>query len=233
MKINGKQVVWIMAIAGAMSGAAFAADREVKVDDRLDASADALTDMMRASDHGIPQDLIDKARCVVVIPGMKKAGFIFGAEFGRGFAVCRKRGGGWSAPAAMRSEGGSFGFQIGASDTDVVLLVMNEGGMKHLLSDKFTLGGDAAVAAGPIGREASAQTDVMMHAEMLSYSRSHGLFAGISLAGATLRPDGDTNRELYGHETTNREILTGDFKTPAVAAKFEHALHRDSVQRTR
>jgi lipid-binding SYLF domain-containing protein len=233
MKINGKQVVWIMAIVGAMSGAAFAADREVKVDDRLDASADALTDMMRASDHGIPQDLIDKARCVVVIPGMKKAGFIFGAEFGRGFAVCRKRGGGWSAPAAMRSEGGSFGFQIGASDTDVVLLVMNEGGMKHLLSDKFTLGGDAAVAAGPIGREASAQTDVMMHAEMLSYSRSHGLFAGISLAGATLRPDGDTNRELYGHETTNREILTGDFKTPAVAAKFEHALHRDSDQRTR
>ena len=159
---------------------------------------------------------------------MKKAGFIFGAEFGRGFAVCRKRAGGWSAPAAMRAEGGSFGFQIGASDTDVVLLVMNEGGMKHLLSDKFTLGGDAAVAAGPIGREARAQTDAMMHAEMLSYSRSHGLFAGISLAGATLRPDGNTNRELYGHETTNREILTGDFKTPAVAAKFEHALNRDS-----
>ena len=133
------------------------------MDDRLDASADALTDMMRASDQGIPQDLIDKARCVVVIPGMKKAGFIFGAEYGRGFAVCRRHGGvGWSAPAAMRSEGGSFGFQIGASDTDIVLLVMNEGGMKRLLSDKFTLGGDASVAAGPIGRDVSARTDAEM-----------------------------------------------------------------------
>jgi len=233
MRTKVKRAIWLTVVAGAMSAAAFAADREVKVDDRLDASADALTDMMRASDNGIPQDLIDKARCVVVIPGMKKAGFIFGAEFGRGFAVCRRHGGGWSTPAAMRSEGGSFWFQIGASDTDVVLLVMNDGGMKHLLSDKFTLGGDASVAAGPIGRTASAQTDAMMHAEMLSYSRSRGLFAGISLAGATLRPDGDTNRELYGRDTTNREILTGDFKTPAVAAKFEAALNRDSDQRTR
>ena len=135
------------------------------------------------------------------------------------------------APAAMRSEGGSFGFQIGASDTDVVLLVMNEGGMKHLLSDKFTLGGDASIAAGPIGRTATAQTDAELQAEMLSYSRSHGLFAGISLSGATLRPDGETNRELYGHDTTNREILTGDFKTPESAKKFEHALRRDSEER--
>jgi len=231
MKTNLQHYVWALALAGSMSTAAFAADREVKVDDRLDASADALAAMMHASDNGIPQDLIDKARCVVVIPGMKKAGFIFGAEYGRGFAVCRRQGGkGWSAPAAMRSEGGSFGFQIGASDTDVVLLVMNEGGMKHLLSDKFTLGGDASIAAGPIGRTATAQTDAELQAEMLSYSRSHGLFAGISLTGATLRPDGDTNRELYGHDTTNREILTGDFKTPAVARKFEHALHRDSPE---
>jgi lipid-binding SYLF domain-containing protein len=130
-------------------------------------------------------------------------------------------------------EGGSVGFQIGASDTDVVLLVMNDRGIKHLLSDKFTIGGDATAAAGPIGRDASAQTDAMMHAEMLSYSRSRGLFAGISLEGATLRPDEETNRELYGHDSTNREILTGDFKTPAMAAKFEHALNRDSDQRTR
>ena len=129
----------------------------------------------------------------------------------------------------MRVEGGSFGFQIGASETDVVLLVMNDGGMKHLLSDKFTIGGDASAAAGPIGRDASAQTDAMLNAEMLSYSRSHGLFAGISLEGATLRPDGETNRELYGHDSTNREILTGDFKTPAAATKFERALHRDSA----
>ena len=231
--MNVKQCVWVLAIAGA-STAAVAADRAIKVDDRLDASADTLIDMMRASDKGIPQDLIDKARCVVVVPGMKKAGFIFGAEYGRGFAVCRRQGGsGWSAPAAMRSEGGSFGFQIGASDTDVVLLVMNDGGMKHLLSDKFTLGGDASVAAGPIGRDTSAQTDAELRAEILSYSRSRGLFAGIALSGATLRPDGATNRVLYGHDSTNREILTGDFKAPLVARKFEKALHRDSVERNR
>src|SRR5579863_10139159 len=190
MKTNLRSCVWVLAMAGSMSTVAFAADREIKVDDRLDASADALTDMMRASDSGIPQDLIDKAHCVVVLPGMKKAGFIFGAEYGRGFAVCRRhKGVGWSAPAAMRSEGGSFGFQIGASDTDVVLLVMNDGGMKHLLSDKVSLGGDASVAGGPLGRDLSAQTDAMMNAEMLSYSRSRGLFAGIALKGATLRPD--------------------------------------------
>jgi lipid-binding SYLF domain-containing protein len=114
-----------------------------------------------------------------------------------------------------------------------VLLVMNDGGMRHLLSDKFTLGGDASVAAGPLGRELTAQTDVMMSAEMLSYSRSRGLFAGISLQGATLRPDGETNKELYGHDATNHEILTGDFKTPEAARKFEHALHRDSAERSR
>jgi SH3 domain-containing YSC84-like protein 1 len=232
MKTNVKHYIWALAIAGSMSTAAFGADRAIKVDDRLDSSADALIDMMKAADNGIPQDLIDKARCVIVIPGMKKAGFIFGAEYGRGFAVCRRHGGvGWSAPAAMRSEGGSFGFQIGASDTDVVMLVMNDHGMKHLLSDKFTLGGDATVAAGPIGRAATAQTEVELQAEILSYSRSHGLFAGISLTGATLRPDNDTNRELYHHRTTNREILTGNFKTPVAAGKFEGALNRESARR--
>jgi len=233
MKSDLKRCALFLAIAGSISTTAFAADRAVKVDDRLDASADTLTDMMRASDHGIPHDLIEKARCVVVMPGMKKAGFIFGAEYGRGFAVCRKSGGGWSAPAAMRSEGGSFGFQIGATETDVVLLVMNEGGMRHLLADKFTIGGDARAAAGPVGRDVTAQTDAALNAEMLSYSRSHGLFAGISLEGATMRPDGPTNHELYGREATNREIVTGDFAAPAVAQRFEHALNRDSLHSER
>jgi lipid-binding SYLF domain-containing protein len=124
-----KTLIAILAIAGCVATVSFAADREIKVDDRLDASADTLTDMMKASDKGIPQDLLNKARCIVVVPGMKKAGFIFGAKFGRGFAVCRRQGGsGWSAPAAMQVEGGSVGFQIGASETDVVLLVMNDGG---------------------------------------------------------------------------------------------------------
>jgi lipid-binding SYLF domain-containing protein len=224
----------ILAIAGTLSTAAFAADREIKVEDRLDASADTLADMMKAADKGIPQDLLDKAKCVVVVPGMKKAGFILGAKFGRGFAACRHNGAtGWSAPAALRVEGGSVGFQIGASETDVVLLVMNDGGMKHLLSDKFTIGGDATAAAGPIGRDASAQTDAKLNAEILSYSRSRGLFAGISLEGATLRPDEDTNKELYGRQATNREILTGDFKTPAAAAKFEQRLNRESPERNK
>ena len=154
--MNSQRCIWILAMAGSINTAAFAADREIKVDDRLDASAETLTDMMKADDKGVPQDLLDKARCVVVVPGMKKAGFIFGAKYGRGFAVCRRAGGlGWSAPAAMRVEGGSVGFQIGASETDIVLLVMNEGGMKRLLSDKFTIGGDATAAAGPVGRDVS------------------------------------------------------------------------------
>jgi lipid-binding SYLF domain-containing protein len=233
MRLKSKRCVWVLAIASSIATVALAADREIKVEDRLDASADTLTDMMRASDKGIPQDLIDKARCVVVVPGMKKAGFIFGAKYGRGFAACRHGGSRWSAPAAMRVEGGSVGFQIGASETDIVLLVMNEGGMKHLLSDKFTIGGEATAAAGPVGRDAAAQTDALMNAEMLSYSRSRGLFAGISLEGATLRPDEETNRELYGRDATNREILTGDFKTPEVARKFQHALNLDSADRSR
>ena len=225
---------WVLAIAGSLTTAAFAAEREIKVEDRLDASTETLTDMMRASDKGIPRDLLNKARCVVVVPGMKKAGFIIAVKYGRGFAACRRQGGvGWSAPAGMRVEGGSVGFQIGGSDTDVILLVTNDGGMRHLLSDKFTIGGEATAAAGPVGRDASAQTDAMMHAEMLSYSRSHGIFAGISLDGATLRPDGDTNRELYHRDTTNREILTGNVKRPPIAAKFERALYHESPQRKR
>jgi len=227
-----KTLIVLLAIATSIGTVAMAADREIKVDDRLDAAADTLTDMMRASDRGVPRDLLDKAKCVVVVPGMKKAGFILGAKYGRGFAVCRHAGGTrWGAPAAIEIEGGSVGFQIGASETDVVLLVMNDGGMRHILADKFTLGGEATVAAGPIGRDTSAQTDAMMNAEMLSYSRSRGLFAGISLEGATLHADGETNRELYGRDATNREILTGEYKTPRSAGRFEMALNRESPVR--
>jgi lipid-binding SYLF domain-containing protein len=219
-----------LAIAGST---AFAADRAIKVEDRLDASADTLTDMMRASDKGVPQDLLNKAKCVVVVPGMKKAGFILGADYGRGFAACRRSGGtGWSAPAAVRMEGGSIGFQIGATETDVILLVMNDGGMRHILADKFTIGADATGAAGPVGRDLAANTDVALQAEMLSYSRTHGLFAGVSLQGATLRADGSTNRELYGRDATNREVLTGDIKTPEIARRFIRALNRESPERS-
>lgn len=219
--------VAILAVAGSMSAVAFAADREVRVEDRLDASADTLIDMMRAADKGIPQDLINKARCVVVVPGMKKAGFIVAAKFGRGFAMCRTPGG-WSAPVAVRVEGGSFGFQIGASDTDVILLVRTKRGMDHLLASKFTLGADASIAAGPVGRESAADTDVTMHAEILSWSRSRGVFAGIALQGATLRPDEDVDKDLYGHEINRRDVLNGKVPPPPAAVELVQTLTRYS-----
>ena len=221
----------ILAIGAVISPLALAADRESKAAERLDESADVISDMMHASDKGIPQDLMNKAECVIIVPNMKRAGFIFGAKYGRGFSMCRRPGGaGWSAPAAMRIEGGSFGLQIGESD--LVLLVMNDHGMKHLLENKFTLGGEATAAAGPVGRDATAQTDVMMHAEMLSYSRARGIFGGLTLEGATLRPDDDANRELYGHEMSNREILTGNVQTPPAAEKLKHAINRESNRKS-
>jgi lipid-binding SYLF domain-containing protein len=209
------------------------ADKESSAVDRLDASADVLGDMMHASDKGIPQDLMNRAECVVVIPNMKKAGFIWGAKYGRGYAMCRRKGGsGWTAPAGMRIEGGSFGLQIGGSESDAVVLVNGDKGMKHLLEDKFTLGGDASIAAGPVGRDASAQTDAELHAEMLSYSRSRGVFIGIALEGATMRPDKDADRELYGRDITNREILTGPAIAPPPAAdKLERTLNRESARK--
>jgi lipid-binding SYLF domain-containing protein len=225
-------LVTLIAIASSVSIGAYAADREAKAIDRIDAAADTVQQMMSAPDKGVPRDLLDKARCVVVIPGMKKAGFIVGAKYGKGFAVCRKASGsGWSAPAAYIIEGGSVGFQIGGSEQDVILLVMNEGGMKHLLSDKFTLGGEATAAAGPVGRDLQAQTDAEMHAEILSYSRSRGLFAGLSLQGASLRPDRETDHELYGHDVTTRDILTGTAKTPQGAHKLDMALNGQSKMR--
>jgi lipid-binding SYLF domain-containing protein len=230
-----KTLLTILAVGAVVLTPLAMAEKESGATDRLDASADVLKDMMHADDKGIPQELMDRAQCVVVIPNMKKAGFIWGAKYGRGYAVCRRRGGtGWSAPAGMRIEGGSFGLQIGGSESDAVVLVNNESGMKHLLEDKFTLGGDATVAAGPVGRDASAQTDVALHAEMLSYSRSRGLFAGIALEGATLRPDKDADRELYGRDVTNREILTGNaIKAPVSAEKLERALNRESARKDR
>jgi len=156
-----------------------------------------------------------------VIPGMKKGAFIVGAKYGKGFATCRKeKHGNWSAPAAVRIEGGSVGFQIGGQETDVVLLVMNEKGMERLMSTKFTLGGEGSVAAGPVGRETTAQTDAGMKAEILSYSRARGVFAGISLTGATLRPDEDDNQALYGSRLTTKQIVDTNMKPSAEASKL-------------
>lgn len=226
-----KPYLAVFAVAASLAPSVFAA---TEADKRLDASADLLTDMMQASDKGVPQDLMNRAECVILVPGLKKAGFIVGAKYGRGFAMCRHASGnGWTAPAAIRIEGGSVGFQIGASEQDILLLVTNKTGMKRLLADKFTIGAEATAAAGPVGREASAQTDAVMRAEMLSYSRSRGLFAGISLQGATLRPDADANEELYGKKISNKEILMGDVAAPPAAAPVETLLNRNSSRRTK
>ena len=176
---------------------------------RLNEAATVFTEIMGTADKGIPDELLNNAYCIVIVPSLKKGAFIVGAKYGKGFISCRKASGarGWSAPGSVRVEGGSVGFQIGGEETDVVLLVMNERGADRLLSSKFTVGADGDVAAGPVGRSASAATDAKMTAEILSWSRSRGVFAGISLQGATLREDLKDNQTLYGKQLTNREIV--------------------------
>ncbi|MGA8026305.1 MAG: YSC84-related protein [Bryobacteraceae bacterium] len=200
--------------------------QETTPDKRLRNAATAFHEVMASPDKGIPRDLLDKSQCIVIVPGLLKGAFGVGGKYGRGFASCRRCGGGWSAPGAVAIEGGSFGLQLGGSSTDVIMLVMKESGMKRLLGDKFTIGGEAAAAAGPVGRDASANTDVMLRAEILSWSRSRGLFAGLSLEGATLRPDNGENRKIYGREITNREILDSGVSTPRAARPFVVALDR-------
>ncbi|MBV8809076.1 MAG: lipid-binding SYLF domain-containing protein [Acidobacteriaceae bacterium] len=191
---------------------------------RLNECTSALNELMNAGDKSIPSSLFQKAFCVVVIPSMKKGGFVFSAKYGRGFASCRNPSGGWTAPGAMRVEGGGFGLQIGASTTDIVMLVMSEKGQKGLLASKFTLGAEASGAAGPVGRDATAQTDATMRADILSWSRSQGVFGGLSLQSGTLRPDTDVNQALYGKKEDNKDILTGKVQPPAAATGFLDAL---------
>jgi lipid-binding SYLF domain-containing protein len=200
--------------------------------DRLKEAAAVLSEVMEILDRAIPQDLLARAECVVVVPGMKKGAFIVGGKYGRGFFSCRKPNGrGWSAPAGVRVEGGSVGFQIGGSETDVIMLVLNRRGAEKLLSSKFTLGGEGTVAAGPVGRSASAQTDAFMQAEILTWSRSRGAFAGVALTGATLRPDEEANRELYGKKLTNRQIVTGNVAVPAAAQPLISLLNKYSSRK--
>lgn len=199
--------------------------------ERLRDSAEVFHEIMATPDKGIPQDLLQKAACVVIVPSMKKGAFIVGGQYGKGFTICRKGHEGWGAPAAVRVEGGSFGFQIGGSSTDVVMLIMSERGMRELDKDKFTLGADASVAAGPVGRTAAAGTDVQMNAEILAWSRSKGLFAGIALNGATLRPDMDDNKELYGQRLNSKEILTSSMAAPDAARPLIEELDRYSMRK--
>ena len=204
-----------------------AQERETTPDKRLENAMLSFREVMHEPDKGIPHDLFDKARCIVIIPGVKKAAFIVGGKYGRGFVSCRRAGTGrFGAPAAVRIEGGSYGLQIGGSSTDVFMLIMNESGMRKLLTDKFTIGGEAEAAAGPLGREASARTDVMLHAEILSWSRSRGLFAGLSLEGSTLRPDESENEKLYGRKISNQRILEGEIGVPPAARPLIAELNR-------
>jgi lipid-binding SYLF domain-containing protein len=201
---------------------------------RLEEAAAVFSEVMATPDKAIPQDLLEKAHCIVIVPGLKKGAFIVGGKYGKGYLFCRKKKGvGWSAPGTVRIEGGSVGFQIGGSETDVIMLVMNERGAEKLLSSKFTLGGEGEVAAGPVGRTATAQTDAYMRAEILSWSRSRGVFAGISLQGATLRQDLDDNATLYGRKLENREIVTTGVRPPAGAAKLLALLNKHSARETK
>jgi len=206
----------------AMTTTLFAASKD-EVNKRLEEAASVFSEITAAPDKGIPQDTLEKAHCAVIVPGMKKGAFIVGAQYGKGFVTCRS-GGGWSAPAAIKMEGGSFGLQIGGSETDVVMLVMNERGAQKLMESQFTLGGEGEVAAGPVGRTATAETDAKLHAEILSWSRSRGVFAGISLKGATLRTDQEDNEALYGKKMDTKEVINGKVATTPTGRRLTDML---------
>lgn len=207
--------------------AAFVWGQEETPDKRLRHSADVLQEIMSAPDKGIPHDLFMRARCVIVVPGLKKGAFVFGADYGRGYAICRS-GNSWGGPAAVRMGGGSFGAQLGVEATDVVMLVMNQRGMDRLAGDKFTVGADISAAIGPVGRTAAADTDASLRAELLTYSRAKGAFAGISLDGTTITPDHAEDRKLYGREVKNGEIVRGLIKAPVAEDPLVSVLNQYS-----
>jgi len=214
-----KKLIFLTLIAGLCSFS-FAADesvKETKAADRAEAAAQVLNEIQGAPDKGIPQEVLGSADCVAVVPSMLKGGFIVGGKYGRGLASCRTSKG-WSAPAFFVVTGGSVGFQIGGQAVDLVMLIMNKDGMKHLLSSQFALGADASVAAGPVGRHAEGNTDWKMRAEVLTYSRARGLFAGVSLNGAVVKQDKDSTREFYGRMVPFRTSLTGEIDPPPGAA---------------
>ncbi|MGA2194263.1 MAG: lipid-binding SYLF domain-containing protein [Bryobacteraceae bacterium] len=229
-----KDMRWLtITLTMALASAPVMANQEKsKTDERLDDAAGLFAEVMATPDKAIPQDLLNKSQCIILVPGLKQAAFVVGAKYGRGFATCRAAGGqGWGPPAAVRIEGGSFGLQIGVAATDVILLVMNERGMKRLETSKFTIGVQATAAAGPVGRNVTAQTDALMTAEILSWSRSRGIFAGVSLDGATLRNDLDENQAMYGQRWTLKQILGSGAKPPAAAGKLLEELNKFSSRK--
>ena len=218
----------ILSLVCCLAAAAFAAEekkeeKESKAEDRLKAAAGVLDEIQAAPDQGMPEEVLGSAECVAVVPSMLKAGFIVGARYGRGVASCRTPKG-WSAPAFFAVEGGSFGLQIGGQAVDLVMLIMNQDGMQKLLSSEFKLGADASVAAGPVGRHAAAYTDWKMRAQVLSYSRARGVFAGLELNGAVIKQDKDSTREFYGRMVPSKTSLTGTIDAPANAFPFLNTL---------
>lgn len=220
----------LLSLVTLLGNLAWATAKEDSVE-RLQNAGSVLREIMDAPDKGIPEEVLDGAKCIVVVPHLIKAGFIVGGKHGRGVASCRTANG-WSAPAFVSVGGGSWGLQIGAEGVDLVMLVMNDKGLQHLLSSKFQLSGEASAAAGPVGRHASAGTDWKMNAELLTYSRSKGAFAGLTLEGAVVEQDVDSTEAIYGKDVPFRKVLLGNVAPPAAAAPFMSAVGMASHKAT-
>jgi len=223
-----KILVTLVAVLGMTSMGWAGTDREATVD-RLQHAGAVLHEIMAAPDKGIPEEVLEHAKCVGVVPHMLKGGFVFGAENGRGVATCRTTKG-WSAPAFFAITGGSWGLQIGVEGVDLVMIIQNDRGMQHLINSNFQLGADASAAAGPVGRHASADTDWKLETEVLTYSRARGAFAGLTLTGASIRRDNDSTEAIYGHEVSTRRILQGEVAIPASAGSFLEAVKDAKAQ---
>src|SRR5271155_2445624 len=225
-KLLSLMMMSAIGLSGALAWAGSAREDSV---DRMDRSVIVLHSIMSAPDKGIPEEVLSGAKCILVVPDLIKGGFVFGGKHGRGVATCRTPEG-WSAPAFVSVGGGSWGLQIGIEDVDLIMLVMNDQGLQHLLSSKFELTGEGSVAAGPVGRHASAGTDWKLNTEMLTYSRSHGVFAGLTLEGAVVEQDNDSTHAIYGKHMTFRDILSGKVSTPASADAFLKAVSEAGQQ---
>jgi lipid-binding SYLF domain-containing protein len=223
-----KKAFLFLAILGVTS-IVWAENPREATDNRLNHAGAVLREVMAAPDKGIPEEVLEHARCVAVVPHLLKGGFVFGAENGRGVATCRTANG-WSAPAFFALTGGSWGLQIGVEGVDLVMIIQNDRGMQQLLGSKFEIGGDASAAAGPVGRHASADTDWKLNTEILTYSRARGVFAGLTLTGAAIRRDDDSTEAIYGHEVSTRRILMGEIPVPRVAEPFIAAVRSAKMQ---
>src|SRR5579884_434186 len=213
-----------------MTSFALANQTKTDVQDRLQSATKTLEDIMKTPDKGIPEEVMEGAKCVAVVPSLLKGGFVFGAKHGRGVASCKLPNGSWSAPAFFTITGGSWGAQIGVEDVSLVMMVMNDDGMRHLLQDKFEINGAASASAGPVGRRASAGTGWKFNSEILTYSRAHGLFAGIDLGGSEIERDADSTKAMYGRDLSNTAILNGKVPVPVQARGFIREIEAAKLQ---